>query len=74
MPTVLVDWRPTNQAVIYSNLTFDRSINGASPRAAVLEYSNAVTWKATSHFVPVFELIGSTNTITGRTQQVALPG
>ena len=28
-------------------------------------------WAATDHFLPVFEIVGSSNTITGRTQ---LPG
>lgn len=73
MPAVFADWRPMSHVVIHSNLTFDRSIGGAGPSAADLEYSNAVVWRAMTHIAPAFELAGSTNTITGRTQLVALP-
>jgi hypothetical protein len=40
---------------------------------AFLEYQSAVTWRATNHFVPAFEFVGTTNTIAGRTQLVGLP-
>jgi hypothetical protein len=73
MPEVLADWRPLSQVVIHSNLNFDRSVGGGSPKAAFLEYSNAVAWRAATHLVPAFELVGSTNTITSRTQLIALP-
>jgi hypothetical protein len=73
MPTFLWYWRPAGQVFVYSNLTFDRSIGGTGPGAAFLEYQTAITWRATSHFVPAFEFVGSTNTIAGRTQLVGLP-
>src|SRR5579864_5389728 len=68
MPGVLVDWHPTPQMVIHSNVIFDRSVGGTTGKSAFLEYSNAVVWVAASHFLPVFELAGSSNTITVRTQ------
>jgi hypothetical protein len=40
---------------------------------AFLEYHTAITWSVTSHLVPAFEFVGSTNTIAGRTQLVGLP-
>jgi hypothetical protein len=73
MPTLLWYWRPISQVFVYSNLTFDRSIGGTGPSVAFLEYQTAVTWRATSHLVPAFEFVGSTNTIVGRTQLVGLP-
>jgi hypothetical protein len=73
MPTVLGYWRPIRQVVVYANLTFDRSIGGTGPSAAFLEYQTAVTWRATTHFVPAFELLGSTNPVAGRTQLVVVP-
>jgi hypothetical protein len=73
MPSVFADWHPAQKLVIYSNLTVDRSIGGGVPKSAFLEYANATAWLATSHVVPLFELVGSTNMITGRTQLVAQP-
>jgi len=73
MPSVFANWHPAQKIVIYSNLTVDRSLGGGVPKSAFLEYANAVAWSATSHVIPVFELAGSTNTITGRTQLVAQP-
>jgi hypothetical protein len=73
MPTVLGYWRPLRQVFVYSSLGFDRSIGGAGPSAAFLEYQSAVTWRATIHFVPTFEFVGSTNAVVGRTQLVAVP-
>jgi hypothetical protein len=73
MPTLLWYWRPIGQVFVYSNLTFDRSIGGTGPGVAFLEYQTAITWRATSHLVPAFEYVGSTNTIAGRTQLAGLP-
>jgi hypothetical protein len=73
MPTLLWYWRPIGQVFVYSNLTFDRSIGGTGPSVAFLEYQTAITWRATRHFVPAFEFVGSTNTIAGRTQLAGLP-
>jgi hypothetical protein len=73
MPGVLVDWHPKPQIVIHSNIIFDRSVGGTAGKSAFLEYSNAVVWVAANHFLPVFELVGSSSTITGRTQLVAQP-
>jgi hypothetical protein len=73
IPTVLAEWRPIRHTTIYSNLSLDRPIGGRGPKAGFLEYSNAVTWSGLNHIVPAFELTGSTNTMTGRTELVALP-
>jgi hypothetical protein len=73
MPTVMGYWHPSSRVVAYSNLTFDRSIGGTRSNSAFLEYEAAVTWKATAHLVPALEVVGSTNTLIGRTQLVSLP-
>ena len=73
MGGVLLDWRPTSRIVTHSNIVFDRSVGGTARQSAFLEYSNAVVWTAAAHFLPVFELVGSSNTITGRTQLVGQP-
>ena len=73
MGGALVDLRPTSRIVTHSNIMFDGSVGGTTGKSAFLEYSNAVVWVATDHFLPVFELAGSTSTITGRTQLVAQP-
>jgi len=73
MPTVLADWRPTVNVATHSNFTFDRGLGGTGPRVTILEYSDAVAWQAMRHFVPAFEFVGSTNTVAGRTELVALP-
>ena len=46
---------------------------------AFLEYQTALTWRATSHFEPAFEFVGSTSTTAGsnatrRTARVNFPG
>lgn len=73
MPGVLADWHPTSQIVIHSNIMFDRSIGGTGRKSSFFEYANALAWMATDHFLPVFEFVGSTNTITGKTQLVGQP-
>lgn len=73
MPGLLADWRPASPIVVHTNLMFDHSIGGAGPTLAFFEYSNAVVWLATAHFVPVLEFVGSTNTTTGRTQLIEQP-
>ena len=73
MGGVLLDWRPTSRIVTHSNIVFNRSVGGTLRQSAFLEYSNAVVWTAAGHFLPVFELVGSSNTITGRTQLIGQP-
>lgn len=73
IPALLAEWRPVSSIAIYSNLRFDHSLGGTAANAAFLEYENAVAWRASTHVVPVFEFVGSTNTITSRTQLIAQP-
>lgn len=73
MAGLLVDWRPTSRIITHSNIVFDHSVGGTTRQSAFLEYSNAVVWTTAGHFLPVFELAGSSSTITGRTQLVGQP-
>jgi hypothetical protein len=73
IPALLAEWRPASPIVIHSNLRFDHSLGGTVAGTAFLEYENAVAWLASEHIVPVFEFVGSTNTITSRTQMIAQP-
>ena len=73
MPGLLVDWHPTSKIVTHSNVILDRSVGGTTGQSAFLEYSNAVVWVAAKHFLPVFEVVGSSSAITGRTQLVGQP-
>lgn len=72
-PGLLADWRPASPIAIHSNLRFDHSLGGTGARTAFLEYANAVACLATDHFVPVLEFVGSTNTISSRTELIVQP-
>ena len=72
-PAVLAEWHPASRIAIHSNLRFEHSFGGTASRTAFLEYANAVVWLATAHVAPVFELVGSTNTITNRTELIVQP-
>jgi hypothetical protein len=73
MPSLLAEWNRGKGLAVYSNLTFDRSLGGTRSKAAFLEYQHAATWRTKYPLVPVIELVGSTDTLRGRTQLVALP-
>jgi hypothetical protein len=73
IPALLADWHPVSQVAMHSNLRFEHSIGGTGPASAFLEYATAVAWLVDTRLAPVFELVGSTNTITSRTQLVAQP-
>ncbi len=73
MPAIFADWRPARPIVVHSDLMFDRFVGGTGPGSGFVGYGYAVVWLATTHFVPVLEFVGSTNTITGTTQLVEQP-
>jgi hypothetical protein len=73
IPALLAEWRPASRIAIHSNIRFDHSLGRTVADTAFLEYENAVAWLASEHIVPVFEFVGSTNTITSRTQMIAQP-
>ena len=73
IPSVLADWHPVGPIALHSNLRFDRALSGSDPRAGFLEYSNAVVWRESLRFAPVFEMVGSTNLVSRQTQYVAVP-
>jgi hypothetical protein len=70
---VLAEWHPLSSILLQSNLAWNTTVTGSTGRFANLEYSNAVVWLASRHFLPALEFAGSTNTINGGTQFVVLP-
>ena len=73
MPGVMADWRPGRGIAVYSNFIFDRLLGGSVPRFTLAEFQDAVTVRTSRRIVAVFEIAGSTNLLTGRTQIAALP-
>ena len=61
------------QSRFNSNVRFDHSLGGTGARTAFLDYANALVCLATDHFVPVLEFVGSTNTISSRTELIVQP-
>jgi hypothetical protein len=62
-----------NHIVLHSNIDWGTTVGGLSQRRPVLEYHDAVVWSAMSRVVPVFELVGDTNTATGKTDLALQP-
>lgn len=73
MPAVLAEWHVTSRLWLRSNFGWDTAVSGATGRFAYLEDANAVVWRASPRFMPVLELVGSTNTRTGNTQRILQP-
>ena len=73
MPTVLAELHVTPDLLLRSNLAWNTSVAGTTGRFAFLEYSNAAVWVASRHWMPVLEVVGSTNTVRGGTQAIVQP-
>lgn len=73
MPTVLAEWHATPSLLLRSNLAWNTAVAGTTGRFAFLEYSNAAVWTASRHWMPVLEVVGSTNTVRGGTQVIVQP-
>jgi hypothetical protein len=73
MPTILAEWHAAPDLLLRSNLSWNTTIAGTTGRFAFLEYSNAAVWLASRHWMPVIELVGSTNTVRGGTQMIVQP-
>ena len=73
MPTILAEFRPTRNLLLRSNLAWNTTVAGTSGRFAFLEYSNAAVWLASRYWMPVLEVVGSTNTVRGDTQMIVQP-
>jgi hypothetical protein len=71
--SLLAEWHPRRQLVIHSNLRFEHSFGGTGTRTAFLEYASALAWLAARHVVPALEFVGSTDTISGRTELIVQP-
>ncbi len=62
-----------DRVVLHSNLSWGITVGGSQERERAFEYHHALVWFATFHWIPVFELLGRTNTVTGRTELAAQP-
>ncbi len=63
----------SDRLIVHSNLTWARTVGGQGERERAFEYNNAVVWFATYHWTPVFEVLGKTDTTSGRTELAAQP-
>jgi hypothetical protein len=70
---IFADRSVGNHIVLHSNIDWGTTVGGLSRRQPVLEYHDAVVWSRNSRVVPVFELVGDTNTATGKTELALQP-
>jgi hypothetical protein len=73
MPMLLAEWHAKDRVVFRSNIAWNTTVSGTTGRFANFEHANAVVWLVSHHFMPVFEFVGSTNTLNGNTQLVIQP-
>jgi hypothetical protein len=73
IPALFTEWHPARHVAILSNVLWDESFGGSRHKAPFLEFDHAGVWLATAHFAPVLEVVGSTNTVTGRTLLAGVP-
>lgn len=59
--------------VTHSNFSWSTTVGGRQKVERLFEYHNAVVWFATYHWLPVFELVGASDTASGRTDLAAQP-
>jgi hypothetical protein len=71
--SLLAEWHPMSKLVFHSNLRYEHSFGGTGARTAFLEYANALAWLTARHVVPTFEFVGSTDTISRRTELIVQP-
>lgn len=70
---IFLDRNLTDRLVFHSNTTWGTTAGGSERPERILEYNNAVVWFATFHWLPVFEVLGRTETTTGRTELALQP-
>jgi hypothetical protein len=73
MPMMLAEWHAVPRLLLRSNIAWNTTVGGTLGKIAYFEHANAVVWLASRHFMPVFEVVGGTNTLTGNTQLVVQP-
>lgn len=70
---IFIDHSISDRVFTHSNFSWGSTIGGKQEPERVFEYHNAVVWFATFHWLPVFELLGDTETSSGRTELAAQP-
>lgn len=73
MPMLLWEWRINSALSFRSNLAWNTTVGAASGSFANFQHSHAVVWSLNRFVMPVFEVAGSTSTLTGNSQVVVQP-
>lgn len=73
MPMLLAEWRIYSRVSFLSNIAWNTTVGAANGRFANLQHSHAVVWSLNRFVMPVFEVAGSTSTLTGNSQLVIQP-
>lgn len=70
---IFLDRTLTDRVIFHSNTIWGTTVGGSEEPERFLEYNNAVVWFATFHWIPVLEVLGRTDTATGRTELAIQP-
>ncbi len=73
MPMLLSEWRMTPELSFRSTIAWNTTVGATNTRFANFQHSHAVVWAMDRFFSPVFEVAGSTSTLTGNSQLVVQP-
>jgi len=73
MPMLLGEWQVAPHLLLRSNLAWNTTVSGTTARFANFEHAHALVWRASRRAIPVFEFVGSTNTLSGNTQLLVQP-
>ncbi len=73
MPMLLAEWQVAPRLLFRSNLAWNTTVSGTTARFANFEQAHALVWRYSRYLSPVFEVVGSTNTLTGDTQVLVQP-
>lgn len=70
---IFLDRTLTDRVIFHSNTIWGITAGGTKRPERTLEYNNAVVWFATFHWIPVLEVLGTTETTSGRTELAIQP-
>ena len=73
MPMLLSEWRMNSEVSFRSNVSWNTTVGATNGRLANFQHSHAVVWSLNRFAIPVFEVAGSTSTLTGNSQIVVQP-
>jgi hypothetical protein len=73
MPMLLSEWRVLPAVSLRSNLAWNTTVGSPNEKFANFQHANAVVWSLNRWVMPVFEVAGSTSTLTGTSQVAVQP-